>query len=82
VFSELPNYARQFGIDVRNVVLHGGEEYALLFTSSLRESELCGKLGRPVYAIGRVTKERGVLLKEDGIARPLEPRGWDHFRAE
>jgi thiamine-monophosphate kinase len=79
VFPELPNYARAFGIDVRNAVLHGGEEYALLFTSSLRESELSAKLKRPVYAIGRITRERGVLLKEDGVARPLEPRGWDHF---
>ena len=79
VFAELPAYARKLGINVRDVVLHGGEEYALLFTSSLRESELCVKLGRPVYAIGRITKERGVLLKEDGIARPLEARGFDHF---
>ncbi|HYC93026.1 MAG TPA: thiamine-phosphate kinase [Thermoanaerobaculia bacterium] len=79
VFPELQGYARQLGIDVRNAVLHGGEEYALLFTSSLRESELSTKLKRPVYAIGRMTGERGVLLKEDGVARPLEPRGWDHF---
>lgn len=79
VFPELPAYGRALGIDVREVVLHGGEEYALLFTSSLRESELSTRLGRPVYAIGRMTKERGVLLKEDGIARPLEARGFDHF---
>jgi len=79
VFPELAAYARKLGIDVRNVVLHGGEEYALLFTSSLRESELSMRLKRPVYAIGRMTRERGVLLKEDGVARPLEARGWDHF---
>ena len=79
VFPELQSYGRTFGIDVRNAVLHGGEEYALLFTSSLRESELSTRLKRPVYAIGRMTKERGVLLMEEGVARPLEPRGWDHF---
>lgn len=79
VFSELPAYARKFAIDVREVVLHGGEEYALLFTSSLRESELSARLKRPVYAIGRMTREGGVLLREDGVARPLEARGWDHF---
>ena len=79
VFPELPAYARQFGIDVRKVVLHGGEEYALLFTSSLRESELSARLKRPVFAVGRMTGERGVLLNEEGVVRPLEPRGWDHF---
>ena len=31
------------GIVVRDAVLHGGEEYALLFTSSLRESELSSR---------------------------------------
>ena len=66
----------QSGVDVRNAVLHGGEEFALLFTSSLRESELSARVGRPVYAIGRIVEQKGVRL--DG--EPLEPRGWDHFR--
>ena len=79
VFPDLPLYAGKLGIDVRNVVLHGGEEFALLFTSSLPESQLSARLGRPVYAIGRMTRERGVMLKEDGIARPLAAGGFDHF---
>jgi thiamine-monophosphate kinase len=63
------------GIDIAEAVLNGGEEYALLFTSPLRESELSTRLKRPVYAIGRMSPEKGVRL--DGAA--LEPRGWDHF---
>jgi thiamine-monophosphate kinase len=63
------------GLNVRDAVLNGGEEYALLFTSRLRESELSTRTGRPVYAIGRIVEGRGVML--DG--QPLEPRGWDHF---
>jgi thiamine-monophosphate kinase len=58
VFPDLLSYGARFGIDVKAAVLHGGEEYALLFTSSLRESELSTRLGRPVYAIGRMTKAR------------------------
>lgn len=79
VFPDLLSYGARFGINVKDAVLHGGEEYALLFTSSLRESELSTKLGRPVYAIGRMTKSRDVVLKEDGVPQPLEARGWDHF---
>jgi thiamine-monophosphate kinase len=79
VFQELQMYGRDLGIHVRDVVLHGGEEYALLFTSSLRESDLSQRLGRPVYAIGRMTRERGVLLSEDGVVRPLVAGGFDHF---
>ncbi len=63
------------GLNVRDAVLNGGEEYALLFTSRLRESEISARVGRPVYAIGRMVEERGVRI--DG--EPLPPRGWDHF---
>ena len=79
VFQELLSLGPKLGIRVGDAVLHGGEEYALLFTSSLRESDLSTRLGRPVYAIGRITKAREVVLKENGLARPLEARGWDHF---
>jgi thiamine-monophosphate kinase len=75
VFPDLQGAGPQLGVDVRNAVLHGGEEYALLFTSPLRESELSARTGRPVYAIGRIVEEKGVRL--DG--EQLPPRGWDHF---
>ncbi|HEX2833756.1 MAG TPA: thiamine-phosphate kinase [Thermoanaerobaculia bacterium] len=79
VFPDLMAHARALQINVRDAVLHGGEEYALLFTSSLREFDLSRALGRPVYSIGRITRDREVLLKENGVTRPLEARGWDHF---
>jgi thiamine-monophosphate kinase len=79
VFPDLPLFAGKLGINVRDVVLHGGEEYALLFTSSLPESQMSARVGRPVYAIGRMTRDRGVMLKEDGVPRPLVAGGWDHF---
>lgn len=75
VFPDLPRYGPRLGINVGDAVMHGGEEYALLFTSALRESELSQRAGRPVYAIGRITKEQGVLVN----GKPLEPRGFDHF---
>ena len=61
-------------------MLHGGEELALLFTSPLRESELCRRLGRSVYSIGRITAEKEILLSRDGTSAPLEPAGFDHFQ--
>jgi thiamine-monophosphate kinase len=80
IFPDLMSAGPALGIRVQDAVLHGGEEYALLFTSSLRESELSARLGRPVYAVGRMTAGRGIVLEENGMARPLEARGWDHFR--
>jgi thiamine-monophosphate kinase len=63
------------GLPVADCVLHGGEEYALLFTSSLREAELSTRLGRPVYAIGRISKEKGVRLNGEA----LTAKGFEHF---
>ncbi|HUP46567.1 MAG TPA: thiamine-phosphate kinase [Thermoanaerobaculia bacterium] len=79
LFPDLLAAAAPLGIAVRDAVLYGGEEYALLFTSSLRESELSERLRRPVYMIGRTTSGRDVLLREEGKAELLERRGWDHF---
>jgi thiamine-monophosphate kinase len=75
LFPDLRSAGPVLDIDVSHAVLHGGEEFALLFTSSLRESELSVRTGRPVYAIGRMVPERGVRL--DG--QPLLPGGYDHF---
>lgn len=75
VFPDLSNVAGPLGIDARRAVLHGGEEFALLFTSSLREADLSTRTGRPVYAIGRIVAEKGVRL--DG--QPLAAGGFDHF---
>jgi thiamine monophosphate kinase len=79
VFPDLQTHGAKLGIAVRDVVLDGGEEYALLFTSTLRESELSRVLGRRVYAMGRLTAARVVMLREDGGARPLPAHGFDHF---
>lgn len=79
LFSDLPAQSMKLGIDVRDCVLNGGEEYALLFTSSLTESEMSRRAGRPVYAIGRITSSTDVLLVENGTEAPLPERGWDHF---
>ena len=61
--------------------LHGGEDYELLFTvpegrripSRIAEAKLT--------RIGRITRARGMVVRDaGGGARPLHPRGWEHFR--
>jgi thiamine-monophosphate kinase len=82
IFPDLLGAGAALGIRPQDAVLHGGEEYALLFTSTLRESEMSVRAGRPVYMIGRITRDRGVLLKQDGVPSALEAKGWDHFAAQ
>lgn len=79
IFPDLASYARALAVQIEDVTLHGGEEYALLFTSSLREYELSHLLGRSVYAVGRITKDRGVILERGDHMVPLGNHGYDHF---
>lgn len=79
IFPDLLGAGTAMGIRAQDAVLHGGEEYALLFTSSLREAELSARVRRPVYAIGKITQERAMKIVENGVETPLQPRGWDHF---
>ena len=75
LFPDLASVGPSLGIDVARAVLHGGEEFALLFTASIRESELSERVGRPVFAIGKVVAGSGVRI--DG--EPLPAGGFDHF---
>lgn len=79
VFPDLPTYARLAGIGVSDLVLHGGEEYALLFTSSLMESQMSNRVGTVVYAIGRITEGNEVLIERDGREESLPDGGYEHF---
>ena len=82
-----PRLARRLppaAADALQLALHGGEDYELLFTvprrnlPRLREAPGFSQLA----AIGEVTRQRKMLLVDDaGRARPLQPGGWDPFRA-
>ena len=73
---------RTFGTRTIDLVLHGGEDYELLFTGppdvveAVRQKLLC-----PVNIIGEIT-EAGEIVIVDGKGgqRALEPGGWDHFK--
>jgi len=77
-----PELARK-GIDRLRLALHGGEDYELLFTVP---SHLAKRLprqigGTPLTVIGKITRERKILLIEPGgRAAILKPMGWDPFR--
>jgi thiamine-monophosphate kinase len=78
-FPDLPTAGRMMGIDAERAMLHGGEDYALLFTSALREADLSERLGRPVYGIGRMVEGDSVRMERGGTTLPLPDEGYDHF---
>lgn len=62
--------------------LHGGEDYELLFTARPEKRVPHVIAGVPVTCIGEVIRRKKMfLIGGDEIRVPLEPRGWEHFRA-
>ncbi len=67
----------------RNMALHGGEDYELLFTVPKR---MLKKLryapgAKSLRAIGEIRRGKGVsLVAATGELRLLKPHGWDPFR--
>lgn len=58
--------------------LHGGEDYELLFTAPPL-ARIPAAIGHvPITCIGVITSGQPGRLRLDG--RPLEPKGFDHFR--
>jgi len=75
----LPPSAR----DPRRLALHGGDDYALLFTLPRKKEKLLRSApGFLNFArIGEITRGRRiVLVHESGRAEILRPLGWDPFR--
>jgi len=65
-------------------LLHGGDDYELLFTAAptVREQvQLAAqRSGTPVHRVGCIRAGNGIaLLEPDGQRRPVPPRGHDHF---
>ena len=65
------------GLATLGQALHGGEDYELLFTSSLQVPRAIDGVG--VTRIGTVTKRRGMRLVVGGKKVELEVGGWEHF---
>jgi thiamine-monophosphate kinase len=66
------NLAARDGRSPLEHALHDGEDYELLFTSTVDPGiESCVR-------IGRITEERQILLKTGERVEPLTQAGWEH----
>jgi thiamine-monophosphate kinase len=65
-------------------ILHGGEDYELLFTSPPTAKVPRSIAGVPITQIGRIAKPRKncaqVTVLSEGTRFDLAPQGWEHLR--
>lgn len=81
--DSLPRTSLLSATEATKFALHGGDDYELLFTLSARKA---GRLpqkfrGLPLTCIGKITKEKKILLQNERGIEPLRSGGWDPFRA-
>jgi thiamine-monophosphate kinase len=79
VAEEAKKLAKIHKLDPIELSLYGGEEYELVVTVKPR---LWKKTRKKValIRIGRVTKEKTLVLKVGKKAFPIEAKGWEHFK--
>jgi thiamine-monophosphate kinase len=85
--EQIPGPSRSQGVisqgDARNLALHGGEDYELLFTVPRRRAARLPHRHRgvPLTCIGEIQRSNDlVLVRRDGKTQELCPAGWDYFR--
>ncbi len=68
--------------DARELALHGGDEYELLFTVSKKNAErVPGNFrGLRLTCIGEITRRKEIVIVENGEGTALVSGGWDPFR--
>jgi thiamine-monophosphate kinase len=82
--DEVLEFAELHGLDPYELALYGGgEEYELLYCirPGLWEetAEAVEGVGGRLEVLGRAT-EGGLALRIDGASKPIEDRGWEHFK--
>lgn len=86
VAEEARQFAEACGVDVLELTFHGGEEYELVVTVKPERwndaTAAVETVGGKLLRIGRVTREKQVVLELNGKKRLIEARGWEHFKSE
>ena len=83
---EVADELERLGLDPFEACFYGGEEYELVVTvrpERWEEAvEIAEGVGVELKRIGKALDKPGLWLKRtDGYLRPIEVRGWEHFRA-
>jgi thiamine-monophosphate kinase len=86
IASETAKFSIQNGLDATTLALYGGEEYELVLTVN---PEKWGEAKAAVQAvegtlipIGKATAEKKIILQTPKGKKRVEPRGYEHFKAQ
>ena len=85
VADEVLRFAEFNGLNALELALYGGEEYELVVTVKPKQwttaETAVEAAGGRLMPIGKVTRDKQVLLNVDGETCTVEARGWEHFKS-
>lgn len=85
VADEVQRFAELCGLDACELALYGGEEYELVATVNpklwAKAESAVEAVGGRLLPIGKVIREKQVVLDVDGKKRVIEARGYEHFKS-
>jgi len=77
-------FAKMNKLDLKKIILNGGEEFELVCTVSLKNlvkvKKIAKKLKICLYEIGFVTNGKHVMLENNGKQSRMMDVGWTHFQ--
>lgn len=86
VADEVKCFADFNGLDALDLALYGGEEYELVVTVKPKlwseAEDAVEHVGGKLLPIGKVIREKQVVLQANRKKQLIEPRGWEHFKSK
>ncbi len=83
---EVKCFAEFNGLDAVELALYGGEEYELVVTVKPKRwvaaERAVEAVGGRLLPIGKVTRDKQLMLEVEGKKCPIEARGWEHFKRQ
>ena len=85
VAPEVKRFAELNSLDASELALYGGEEYELVLTVKpevwATALAAVGAVGGQLLPIGKVTKDKRIILRVNNEEHPIYARGWEHFKS-
>ncbi|MGZ4851303.1 MAG: thiamine-phosphate kinase, partial [Candidatus Bathyarchaeia archaeon] len=86
VAEEVRRFAEFNHLDPSELALYGGEEYELVVTVKpkmwVNAVAAAEAVGGCLLPIGKVTRDKEIVLDVDGQKHTIAARGWEHFKSE
>jgi thiamine-monophosphate kinase len=86
VAPEVKRFAELNNLDASELTLYGGEEYELVLTikpeSWAAALAAVEAVGGQLLPIGKVTKDKRIILRVNSEEHPIDARGWEHFKSQ